>query len=107
MTRLSNTAHYIATSLQQLGFEILSPGQGEAGLPLVAFGVDKSRGGGFEEFAFPEGVGGRGWVVPAYEMGGEGMGVKILRVVVREGFEGEMVEAFLEDVRRVLEGLRR
>lgn len=74
----------------------------------MAFCIDAARGWGFDEFGFADELRRVGWVVPAYRMGmGEGEGVKMLRVVVREEFGGERCEAFLEDVRRVLGGLRR
>lgn len=106
MLQLSSTAQYLATNLEQLGFVILSCRREGHGLPLVAFCIDVAKGWGFDEFGFADELRRVGWVVPAYRMG-TGEGVKMLRVVVREEFGGGRGEAFLEDVRGVLRGLRR
>ncbi len=45
----------------------------------------------------------RGWIVPAYSLPPDAEHVEVLRMVVKESFSRDMVDLFLDDMRRALE----
>jgi len=97
MTNLTRTADYLSSSLEQLGFVIMSKKNGE-GLPLVAFRF-KTGEKHYDEFALAHQLRGRGWVVPAYTMAPHTNDLKMLRVVVREDFSKSRCDQLLCDVK--------
>ncbi|KAI9675700.1 MAG: hypothetical protein M1817_001067 [Caeruleum heppii] len=85
MKNLTHTADYLSAALKQLGFIIMSQGNGK-GLPLVAFRLDPKHKHQFDEFAVAHQLRERGWIVPAYTMAPHSEKLKLMRVVVREDF---------------------
>lgn len=106
MGNLTRTADYLAASLAQLGFIILSKGNGE-GLPLVAFHLDQGKGKKlhYDEFDVAHNLRERGWVVPAYTMAPHSEGLKLMRVVVREDFSRGRCDTLVTDIKKTLETL--
>ena len=104
MMNLTRTADYLAASLQQLGFIIMSKGSGE-GLPLVAFRLDPKKGHKYDEFAVAHQLRERGWVVPAYTMAPHSEGLKLMRVVVREDFSRSRCDTLISDIKLAISTL--
>jgi glutamate decarboxylase len=98
MGNLTRTADYLADSLSQLGFIIMSQKSG-AGLPLVAFRIDTASEKHYDEFALAHQLRSRSWVVPAYTMAPHTKDLKMLRVVVREDFSKSRCDQLLEDIK--------
>jgi glutamate decarboxylase len=99
-----DVARWLAGEVEGLGeFELVSRG-GE--LPVVAF----ARSGDGEDWSVYD-VSERlrvfGWIVPAYPMPTGMEDVHVLRVVVRNGFTRDMAGMLVDDLRRVLDRLRR
>ncbi len=104
MMNLTRTADYLAASLEQLGFIIMSKKAGE-GLPLVAFRLDPKKKHHYDEFAVAHHLRERGWVVPAYTMAPHSEKLKLMRVVVREDFSRSRCDTLIADIRLSLESL--
>jgi len=104
MLNLTRTADYLAAQLKQLGFIIMSQGQGR-GLPLVAFRLDPDDGHLFDEFAIAHQLRERGWVVPAYTMAPHSERMKLMRVVVREDFSKNRCDTLVADIKLALQVL--
>lgn len=104
MTNLTITADYLATSLKQSGFILMSQMNGK-GLPLVAFRLDPAQGHKFDEFAIAHQLRERGWIVPAYTMAPKSDKLKMMRVVVREDFSRSRCDALVKDIKMVLAAL--
>lgn len=104
MTNLTNTADYLADHLKEMGFLIMSEGEGK-GLPLVAFRLDEKKGKHYDEFAIAHQLRQRSWVVPAYTMAPHTNDLKMLRVVVREDFSKARCDSLLRDIKLCLEVL--
>ena len=101
MVNLTRTADYLAASLKQLGFIIMSEGRGR-GLPLVAFRLDPERHGEHDEFALAHLLRERGWVVPAYTMAPHSENLKLMRIVVREDFSRNRCDTLVNDIKLAL-----
>lgn len=108
MTNLTRTADYLAASLAQLGFLIMSKGNGQ-GLPLVAFRLDpgKEKKLHYNEFDVAHHLRERGWVVPAYTMAPHSEELKLMRVVVREDFSRARCDTLIMDIKNTLEVLNK
>ncbi|MCJ1301680.1 hypothetical protein MMC08_004481 [Hypocenomyce scalaris] len=104
MNNLTRTADYLAASLKQLGFIIMSQGNGE-GLPLVAFRLDPKHKHHYDEFAVAHNLRERGWVVPAYTMAPHCESLKLMRVVVREDFSRSRCDQLVADIKLALSTL--
>lgn len=104
MFNLTRTSDYLAASVQQLGFILLSQTRG-AGLPLVAFRLDPAAGHKYDEFAIAHQLRQRGWVVPAYTMAPHSETLKLMRVVVREDFTKSRCDALIADLKLALQEL--
>lgn len=102
MSNLTRTADYLSSSLEALGFVIMSKKSGE-GLPLVAFRLselaDPETERNYDEFALAHKLRARGWVVPAYTMAPHTNDLKMLRVVVREDFTKNRCDSLITDIR--------
>lgn len=103
MCNLTKTSDYLASSLKELGFIIMSEGKGNS-LPLVAFrfpgrdeGADEDKD--FDEFALAQYLRARGWVIPAYTMAPETEQMKMMRIVVREDFSRSRCELLIKDIK--------
>lgn len=106
MINLTRTADYLAHSVQELGFILMSKTRGE-GLPLVAFRLDPKHKHQFDEFAVAHQLRERGWVVPAYTMAPHSEGLKMMRVVVREDFSRSRCDALVQDIKLAVETLKK
>lgn len=104
MTNLTRTADYLAASLEQLGFIIMSKTNGK-GLPLVAFRLDSTKEHYYDEFDIAHRLRERGWVVPAYTMAPHSEQLKLMRVVVREDFSRARCDSLLKDFKISLQTL--
>ncbi|KAL5625295.1 hypothetical protein BROUX41_005355 [Berkeleyomyces rouxiae] len=110
MSNLTRTADYLASSLQTLGFVILSEGGGLS-LPLVAFRLpdqpfdvassssDTTKHRFYDEFALANQLRMRGWIVPAYTMAPKTDQMKMLRIVVREDFTRPRCDKLVDDIK--------
>jgi glutamate decarboxylase len=97
MCNLTRTADYLSAAITNMGFIVLSQGQGK-GLPLVAFRLNPEHGHKFDEFAIAHQLRERGWVVPAYTMAPHSENMKLMRVVVREDFSRSRCDALIQDL---------
>ncbi|MCJ1465695.1 hypothetical protein MMC07_004314 [Pseudocyphellaria aurata] len=104
MLNLTRIADYLAKSLEQLGFIIMSKRSGE-GLPLVAFRLNPDHKHFYDEFAVAHHLRERGWVVPAYTMAPHSEGLKLMRVVVREDFSRSRCDSLVADFKNSLDNL--
>lgn len=104
MLNLTMTSDYLAHSLTQIGFLLMSQINGK-GLPLVAFRLDPSKGHKFDEFAIAHQLRERGWIVPAYTMAPKSDKLKMMRVVVREDFSRARCDALVKDIKMVVDAL--
>ncbi|KAL8943228.1 MAG: hypothetical protein Q9216_001216 [Gyalolechia sp. 2 TL-2023] len=104
MMNLTRTADHLAACLKQLGFIIISKGQGQ-GLPLVAFHLDPKLGHHYDEFAVAHQLRERGWVVPAYTMAPHSEDLKIMRVVIREDMSRSRCDTLVKDIKLAVETL--
>jgi glutamate decarboxylase len=98
MNNLTHTSDYLANSLKQLGFVLMSK-KGGAGLPLVAFRINPKANKHYDEFALAHQLRQRSWVVPAYTMAPHTKNLKMLRVVVREDFSKSRCDQLLADIK--------
>jgi glutamate decarboxylase len=106
MFNLTRTADYLAASVQQMGFLLMSKTRGE-GLPLVAFRLNPDDKHKFDEFAIAHQLRERGWVVPAYTMAPHSEGLKMMRVVVREDFSRSRCDALVADLQMAVNELKK
>jgi len=104
MLNLTRTADYLAASLEQLGFIIMSERSGR-GLPLVACRLNPKHDKQYDEFAIAHQLRERGWVVPAYTMAPHSQRLKMMRVVVREDFTRSRCDALICDFKLALQVL--
>ncbi|ELR06345.1 glutamate decarboxylase [Pseudogymnoascus destructans 20631-21] len=98
MLNLTRTADLLAAALKDMGFLIMSDGEGR-GLPLVAFRLDSAKEKRYDEFAIAHQLRERGWIVPAYTMAPHTDEMKMLRVVIREDFSRSRCEQLICDMR--------
>ena len=101
-TKIMETLRIIATGLSaaiaELGpFEVVSDGRA---IPVLAFKL-KEEVTGFSVFDISDKLREYGWQVPAYTMPEHAEDVAVLRIVVREGFSGDMARMLMEDIRKV------
>lgn len=101
MLNLTRTADYLAASLKELGFIIMSDGKGR-GLPLVAFRLPPKTAEKYDEFAIAHQLRERGWVVPAYTMAPHSEKLKLMRIVVREDFSRSRCDSLVNDFKLAL-----
>lgn len=104
MMNLTRTSDYLAASLQQLGFIIISQTGGK-GLPLVAFRSDPKKQRHYDEFAVAHQLRERGWIVPAYTMAPNSENLKLMRVVVKEDFSRPRCDILIADMKMALQTL--
>ncbi|EFR00494.1 glutamate decarboxylase [Nannizzia gypsea CBS 118893] len=104
MLNLTRTADYLAASLKELGFIIMSDGKGR-GLPLVAFRLPPETAEKYDEFAIAHQLRERGWVVPAYTMAPHSEKLKLMRIVVREDFSRSRCDSLVNDFKLALKQL--
>jgi len=98
MSNLTRTADYLAASLEDQGFIIMSKKSGQ-GLPLVAFRLKEDPEREYDEFALARQLRMRGFIVPAYTMAPHTKNLKMLRVVVREDFTKTRCDSLIKDIK--------
>ncbi|KFY93950.1 hypothetical protein V498_04160 [Pseudogymnoascus sp. VKM F-4517 (FW-2822)] len=98
MLNLTRVADMLAAALKDMGFLIMSDGEGR-GLPLVAFRLDPELEKRYDEFAIAHQLRERGWIVPAYTMAPHTEEMKMLRVVIREDFSLSRCEQLIRDMK--------
>lgn len=107
MLNLVRIADHLAEQLEKLGFVIMSERSGR-GLPLVAFRLRNDQDGTlFDEFAIAHVLRERGWIVPAYTMAPHSNKLKMMRIVVREGFTMNRCSALVDDIKAALRSLEK
>jgi glutamate decarboxylase len=95
-----DVATWLAGEVEQLGpFRLVSRGDE---LPVFAF---TTQGVDWDVYAVSSALRERGWQVPAYAFPADRTDLAVLRVVCRNGFSRELAEAFLSDLRSVVERL--
>ncbi|KAI9803165.1 MAG: hypothetical protein M1826_004977 [Phylliscum demangeonii] len=104
MLNLRRTADYLTISLKQMGFIIMSKGDGQ-GLPLVAFRLNAEHHHHYDEFAIAHHLRERGWIVPAYTMAPHAEKLKLMRVVVREDFSLSRCDQLVSDIKATVDQL--
>lgn len=104
MTNITRIADYLAFSLEEMGFIIMSQRRGN-GLPIVAFRLRPDKERLFDEFAIAHQLRERGWIVPAYTMAPHSNDLKLMRVVVREDFSMTRCDTLVTDVKLALKTL--
>jgi glutamate decarboxylase len=101
MQSLRTTAVWLSGEIAALDcFELLSDG---SAIPVFAFRVVGEPG--FTVFDVSHELRARGWQVPAYTMPENATEVAVLRVVVREGFSGDLARSLRDDLRTVVDEL--
>ncbi|KFZ04849.1 hypothetical protein V501_08908 [Pseudogymnoascus sp. VKM F-4519 (FW-2642)] len=98
MLNLTRVADLLAAALKDMGFLIMSDGEGR-GLPLVAFRLDPAKEKRYDEFAIAHQLRERGWIVPAYTMAPHTDEMKMLRVVIREDFSRSRCDQLICDMK--------
>jgi glutamate decarboxylase len=99
MEALRETAMTLARGIAEIGpFELVSDG---SAIPVFAFKL-KDEISRYNVFDVSRKLRESGWQVPAYSMPEHAEAVAVLRIVVREGFSGDMAEILLEDIRKAV-----
>jgi len=102
MESLRDTARWLSGKIAELEeFTLVSDG---SGIPVFAFQM--SGGQNFDVFDVSHELRARGWQVPAYTMPADATDIAVLRVVVREGFSGDLARMMYDDLCAVVEKLR-
>lgn len=104
MVNITKIADYLADSLAEMGFIIMSQRRGQ-GLPLVAFRLSPDPERHFDEFAIAHQLRERGWIVPAYTMAPNSNTLRLMRIVVREDFSMSRCDTLISDFRLALKTL--
>ncbi|WP_299572089.1 glutamate decarboxylase [uncultured Williamsia sp.] len=101
MQTLADTAQWLAHEIGQMDvFEVVTDG---SGIPVLTFTTTPDVG--FSVFDVSRGLSTFGWQVPAYTMPDDATDVAVLRIVVREGFSGDMARHLADNLRTVVDGL--
>ena len=96
MSRLRDNANALTRELEGCGyFEVIGPDKEQ--LPLAAFRLTEDRG--YDEFDVAWQLAAeRGWMVPAYTMPPDAQSVKMMRALVKETLNSEMVDMLASDI---------
>ncbi|TWS25237.1 glutamate decarboxylase [Tsukamurella sputi] len=101
MTALRGTATWLAKELGALHhLRVVSDG---SALPVVTLEVDDDAP--FTAFDVSHELRAFGWQVPAYTMPADAQSVTVLRIVVREGFSGDLAGKLRDDLTSTLQRL--
>jgi glutamate decarboxylase len=101
MQSLSQTARWLGDQLRESEhFEVITDG---SAIPVVSFRLSGDRG--YTEFDVSHALRAFGWQVPAYTMPDNATNVTVLRIVVREGFSGDLARALKDDIITALKSL--
>ena len=95
MASLRETATWLSGQIGSMDeFELVSDGED---IPVFAFHM--ATGVDFNVFDVSHELRARGWQVPAYTMPADATDIAVLRVVVREGFSGDLARMMLDGLR--------
>ncbi|NLR90138.1 glutamate decarboxylase [Flammeovirga agarivorans] len=98
MKDLQMIAMKLSDGINKIGdFELLSDG---SAIPVFAFSVKEGRN--FSVFDISSKLRERGWLVPAYTMPADVEDIAVLRIVVREGFNSDMADMLLQDIKNAV-----
>ena len=101
MQTLADTAQWLAREVGEMDmFEVVTDG---SGIPVLTFTTAPDVG--FSVFDVSRGLSTFGWQVPAYTMPDDATDVAVLRIVVREGFSGDMARHLADNLRTVVDSL--
>jgi glutamate decarboxylase len=101
MQALRETALHVSAGLKDLGlFDVITDG---SAIPVLSFALDGDPG--YTVFDISHELRARGWQVPAYTMPPDAERLAVLRIVVRDGFNIDLADYLLRDVKEVCEGL--
>jgi glutamate decarboxylase len=101
MDVLQRIARWIADELGKLpGVRVITDG---SAIPVVAFALDEDLG--YDVYALSHALRAGGWQVPAYPMPEGAEGLSVLRIVVREGFSGELAQTLVKSVKTAMQEL--
>ncbi len=101
MASLQETALWLSRQIAAMPeFELLSDG---SAIPVFAFQIMGEQD--FTVFDVSHELRARGWQVPAYTMPADATDVAVLRVVVREGFSGDLARMLCDDLGSVVQAL--
>jgi glutamate decarboxylase len=105
-TRIMKTLQGVATSLSKriaaIGpFEIVSDG---SAIPVLSFTVSSDVP--YTAYDVSDRLRYHGWQVPAYTMPENATDITVLRVVVREGFTGDLADALIKDLTKAATDLK-
>lgn len=101
MESLRDTAVWLSGELDKMGvFNVISPG---TAMPVLSWEMKEDRG--YTVFDISHELRAMGWQVPAYTMSANAEEVAVLRVVVREGFSGDLAGKLMTDIRTVVDKL--
>jgi glutamate decarboxylase len=99
-----DVATYTSSAIAELGhFELITDG---SELPVFAFKV-REEVEKFSAFDVSSGMRERGWQVPAYTFPENREDLVALRVVVRNGYNRDPADLFLDDLKRLVERLEK
>ena len=102
MEALRATSVWIGQQIETIeGLSLVSDG---TAIPVLAFELDGDPG--FTVFDISHELRSMGWQVPAYTMPEGAEDVAVLRIVVREGFSGDLAGELMTDMRTVCAALR-
>jgi len=96
---IENT-RYMADKLEETGrFEVLNP---KILFPLVTV---KLKDSDFTVFQLSDKLREHGWIVPAYTLPANADDIAVLRMVIKENFGRDMVNAFIDDIKTCCKNL--
>jgi glutamate decarboxylase len=99
-----DVATYVSSGIKQLGpFELITDG---TELPVFAFKL-RDEVDRYSVFDVSRGLRERGWQVPAYTFPKNREELTALRVVVRNGFNRDLADLLLDDLKRLLRRLEK
>ncbi len=99
MTAMRDIATGLSAEIANIGpFELVSDG---SDIPVFAFKL-KDNVDNYSVFDVSDKLREYGWQVPAYTMPEHAEDVAVLRIVVREGFSGDMAIMLLDDIRKAV-----
>ena len=99
---LDNARHLAERLLATGAFESLSAG---SGIPVVAMRLRGAEEGGPKDLTaedLADKLRGKGWIIPAYHLPANATDIGVLRMVVKENFGRELINALLADIDVIL-----
>ena len=96
-------AQYIAKELAPLGpYEFICTGSEKTGIPAVCFRIKDGADPGYSLYALSDRLRLRGWQVPAFALAGGASDISVMRVMCRRGFDMDMANLLIADVKAAL-----